>query len=122
MNKQISDTCGFGKKIKPLSKKNKTCSKLTKQVCKDLKMWSNRYMSCNLTKLYRKKSRGSRFGSKLDDFYQGHNNTFLTPQIKKCLSVVYAPDQLAHRFGAKRVNKKSGSLKIVNDDIKYLKR
>ena len=125
-------TCGYGKKR--YGKKSKRLySKITQSIKSHFKKFPSRYGFTNLAKLYRKKGRkyrGSRFGAELDSFYQGTDNSFLTPQVKKCLSVVYAPQVLATRFGkrsvksvksVKRSVKRSvKSVKSVNADIRYL--
>ena len=122
-------TCGYGKKRYKNGKNlKKLYSKITQSIKEHFKKFRSRYASTNLSKLYRKKggkNRSSRFGAELDSFYQGNFNSFLTPQVKKCLSVVYAPQALATRFGKKRVKSvkrhiKKRNVNVVNADIRYL--
>jgi len=132
-------TCGYGKKRcknggKLIPTNKRLYSKITQSIKSHFKKFPSRYTSTNLAKLYRKKGgkyRCSRFGAELDSFYQGNFNSFLTPQVKKCLSVVYAPQVLATRFGKRSVKcvksvksvkcvKRVKSVKSVNADIRYL--
>jgi hypothetical protein len=126
-------TCGIGKnkKCKKGSKPIPTNKKLYKSVTNDIKKhvqkWPSRYASYNVIKLYKKKGgkyRCSNFGKSADKFYEGVGNSFLTPQVKQCLSKVYGPSVLAttHRFGSKKKRnvRTTVNLKTINSEINYL--
>ena len=66
------------------------------------------------------KKRKSYFGNSLDSFYKdgSQTNTFLTPQIKKCLDIIYSNEDATYNgFGKKR---KSVNLSKINKYIKYI--
>jgi hypothetical protein len=68
------------------------------------------------------KKRKTHFGNTFDSFYKENSpkNTFLTPEIKKCLSIIYSPEDASYNgFGSKK--NKSISLKEINKYIKYIK-
>jgi len=65
--------------------------------------------------------RKTKFGKTLDSFYKegSQTNTFLTPEIKKCLNIIYSNEDASYNaFGFKK--NKSISLKEINKYIKYL--
>ena len=67
------------------------------------------------------KKRKSSFGNTFDSFYKegSPRNTFLTPQIKKCLDIIYSKEDSAYNaFGKRKKNRIS--LKEINKYIKYL--
>ena len=76
---------------------------------------SKKYESCGFGK-----KRINRFGSEYTTFFQNgsNTNTFLTPEIKKCLSTVYLNEDAGYRSSS------FGSLKLkeINNYIKYLQR
>jgi len=78
------------------------------------------------------KKRKSYFGNNLDSFYKegSTSNTFLTPQIKKCLDIIYFNEDAAYNsFGKKKSIKrvkrvksgKSVNLSKINKYINYIK-
>jgi hypothetical protein len=76
------------------------------------------------------KKRKSYFGNTLDSFYKegSTSNTFLTPEIKKCLNIIYSNEDATYNgFGKKRKSGKSGkkvksvNLSKINKYINYIK-
>jgi hypothetical protein len=47
-------------------------------------------------KQHSKSKRIMQFGNTLESFYKGTQNTFLTPDIKQCLNVIYGPEDASY--------------------------
>jgi len=100
MEKKDQGSCGFGKKCKngytPINRK--LYKKIKIKAIKNSSKWPSRYSSYELVNEYKKRGgkytcKTNRFGAPLGSFYpQGaQQNTFLTPEVKKCLNVIYGP-------------------------------
>ena len=93
--------------------------------------WPSRYASYELVNKY-KKSGGkyrcsfgkSSFGAAYESFYKPGvtKNTFLTPQIKQCLNIIYGPADAAYTGTSYPPDiQKSLGFGKVNSEISYLK-
>jgi hypothetical protein len=70
------------------------------------------------------KNQSCGFGAPIDSFYKGVNNVLLTPDIKKCLNIVYGPGDASYNRPQSYPPdiQKSMGFGVLKSEIKYLKR
>jgi hypothetical protein len=132
MDKKKSDCgCGFGKRIvhrivrsdknpafgkktrrvvrskKPVPSNKILYKKVLNQVKAKVKKWPSAYASGQVVRRYKSLGGTYKFGnSNQTKFYAtgSQNSLFLTPNIKKCLSIIYG-DKVLTRFGKRTIRK-----------------
>ena len=132
-------TCGFGKQCKPTNRK--LYKKLKINTIRSSSKWPSRYASYELINKYKKaggkyhccnsfgncgcnKQRQTAFGATFESFYKpgAPKNTFLTPQIKECLNVIYGARDSGYTGMAYQPDiQQSLGFGKRNSDILYLK-
>jgi len=143
-------TCGFGKQCKPTNRK--LYKKLKINAIRSSAKWPSRYASYELVSKYKKaggkyhcfgnaccekckkssfgscgcanKQRQPAFGASFESFYKpgAPKNTFLTPQIKQCLNVIYGPRDSGYTGTPYKPDiQRSLGFGKRNSDILYLK-
>jgi hypothetical protein len=127
--------CGFGKKCKP---SNRELYKKIKTNVIRSNRWPSRYASYELVNKYKKaggkyhcfgncgcaKCNCTSFGASYESFYKPGvpKNTFLTPQVKQCLNVIYGPEDSGYTGVSYSPDiQRSLGFGSVNSEILYLK-
>lgn len=137
-------SCGFGKRCKNPKPANRTMyKKIKNSIIHSSDKWPSRYASYELINNYKKAGGKYRcnfgncgcgakdctcskngFGAAYESFYkQGvQKNTFLTPEVKQCLNVIYGPEDSGYTDKSYPPDiQKSLGFGKVNSEIKYLK-
>ena len=135
-------SCGFGKKCKNPKPSNRELYKKIKTNVIRSRRWPSRYASYELVNNYKKAGGKYRctfgnncncekcncgtnsFGAPFESFYKpgAPKNTFLTPEIKQCLNIIYGPGDSAYTGVSHPPDiQRSIGFGSVNSDIKYLK-
>jgi hypothetical protein len=110
----------FGKKSIPTNKK--LYSKAISEVKAKVKVWPSAYASGQVVQRYKRlggkysssnnlgNNLGNNFGNS-NKFYRSgsQNSLFLTPDIKKCLTIIYGQNKVLTRFGKSNPTKRISS-------------
>ena len=63
------------------------------------------------------------FGSDISSFYKGVDNVFLTPDIKKCLNVIYGPGDSSYTNDSYKPDiQKAMGFGCYKSELKYLRK